>query len=221
MLSFVRKALFFNLICLCVIGMANAADSRSKSTNIQKCQDASGGWHYGRTAADECAQSKVIEMDKRGLTRKVIAAPPTEGDLKKRQQMEEERHREEQRAAEQKRRDQVLLGMYGHEDDIILVRDRKLTQLEYSIKANEDTVAALRSALKRLEAQAADEEKSGKGVSDQTAMGIKRTQAQIANHESVIGSKREEQKTLREQFAADLERYRELKNQHSAAPAAK
>ena len=221
MVAFPKKALLFSLICLCAAGVASAAGPKSKNTNIQKCQDAAGTWHYGRTAADECTESKIIEMDKRGLTRNVIAAPPTERDLKKRQQMEEEKQREEQKIAEQKRRDQVLLGMYGHEDDIILVRDRKLTQLEYSIKANEDTVAALRSALKRLETQAADEEKTGKGVSEQTEMGIKRTKAQIANHEAVIAAKREEQKTLRAQFAADLERYRELKHSASAPPATK
>jgi hypothetical protein len=213
---FMRKTLLLCLICLPVAGTASAADAK-KSTKIQKCQDASGAWHYGRRAAEECTASKIIEMDQRGLTRKVIAAPPTELDQKKREQIEAERQKEEQKLADQKRRDQVLLGMYGHEDDIILVRDRKLSQLENSIKATEDTLTALRSALARIQAQGAEEEKSSKGISDQTAMGIKRTEAQIANHEAAIATKREEQRSLREEFAADLVRYRELKNPPSTS----
>ena len=31
----------------------------SGASSIKKCQDATGKWHYGDTAADECARSKV------------------------------------------------------------------------------------------------------------------------------------------------------------------
>ena len=205
-MSFIRKTLFLSLICLFVAGTAIAANKKG-STKITKCQDASGTWHYGRTAADECAQSKIIEMDKRGLTRKVIAAPPSERDLEAHQLREEERKKEEQRLAEQKRRDQVLLGLYSHEDDIILVRDRKHRELENSIKATEDTLTGLRSALTRMQAQAADDKKSRKS--------IERAKVQIANHEAAIVAKRKEQHVLRDQYTADLERFRELKTRQS------
>jgi hypothetical protein len=47
---------------------------------IKKCKDATGRWHYGDTAAEECAKSKITEMSDEGTTKQVIAAPPTEGE---------------------------------------------------------------------------------------------------------------------------------------------
>ena len=47
------------------------------------------------------------------------------------------------------------------------------------------------------------------------------TRAQIARHESLIADKRQEQEAMRKQYAAELERYRELKKQQVAGPAKK
>ncbi|HJW80631.1 MAG TPA: hypothetical protein VJ396_00170, partial [Acidiferrobacterales bacterium] len=62
---------------------ASAADDK-KGGRIKKCQDAAGKWHYGDSADEDCARSKVIELDTRGIQRKEIAAPLTEAELKAR-----------------------------------------------------------------------------------------------------------------------------------------
>jgi len=59
---------------------ASAADDK-KGPRIKKCQDAAGKWHYGDSADEDCARSKVIELDTRGIQRKEIAAPLTEGEV--------------------------------------------------------------------------------------------------------------------------------------------
>lgn len=194
---------------------ATGAEPETKA-KIKKCQDATGRWHYGDTAADECARSKVTLISDQGVKRKEIAAPLTDAELKKRAADQTA----EQKAREQAKRDEILLSTYAHEADIIYVRDRKLAQLEQSIKASEETVNSLKAALARQEAQAAAEQKSG-GVSEQTAKGVEQTRAQVQKHEAAIAQKRQEQEALKTQAAADLERYRELKSgpRRAAAPA--
>ena len=181
---------------------------------IKKCKDATGRWHYGDTAADECAQSKVTVMTDEGTTKKVIAAPPTAQELKERETRQEIEEVEHKKADEQARKDALLLSTYGAEDDIIYIRDRKIAQVESTIKASEETLKSLRAALARMEAQAVDESKSG--VDKSTAKNIEQSKAQIARHESVIGEKRQEQEALRKQYSDELQRYRELKKQQSA-----
>jgi predicted RNase H-like nuclease (RuvC/YqgF family) len=105
------------------------------------------------------------------------------------------------------------------EDDIIYIRDRKIAQIEASIKASEETLKPLRAALTRMEAQAAEESKDPKAA-EATAKNIETTHNQIARHEGVIVAKRQEQEALRKQYAEELERYRELKRKSPAAPAA-
>jgi chromosome segregation ATPase len=198
---------------------AHAADT--KGVRIKKCQDAQGKWHYGDTADEQCARSKVIELDTSGVKRKEIAPPLTEAELKAREATRAEDERLKKEAEEQKRRDDQLLATYALEDDINLTRDRKLSDLEAQIRFSQETLNSLRKSLERVQAQAAEEQRGGKAVTPQTAKTLSNNQAQIAKHEAVIEKMRKEQDAVRAQFKTDLERFREIKRkQTSAAPAA-
>ncbi|MGA9031906.1 MAG: hypothetical protein WB402_05235, partial [Sulfuricaulis sp.] len=212
-----RNKLVFALIlalglCLPVMGLHAA----SGPTTIKKCKDATGQWHYGDSAAEECAKSKVTVMSEEGTTKKVIAAPPTEQELKEHEARQETEAAEKQRAADQAKKDALLLSTYGGEDDIIYIRDRKIAQIESSVKASEETLKNLRAALARMEAQAADESKGNKAADQTTVKNIEQTKKQIARHESVVAEKHKEQEALRKQYADEMERYREIKKSQAA-----
>jgi hypothetical protein len=199
-------------LCLPVMGLHAA----SGPTTIKKCKDATGQWHYGDSAAEECAKSKVTVMSEEGMTKKVIAAPPTEQELKEYEARQETEAAEKQRAADQAKKDALLLSTYGGEDDIKYIRDRKIAQIETSIKASEETLKNLRAALARMEAQAADETKGNKAADQTTVKNIEQTKKQIARHVGVVEEKRKEQETLRKQYADEMERYREIKKSQAA-----
>lgn len=192
-----------------VVFSSQAAD---KGHTIKKCRDATGQWHYGDTAAEECAKSKITVITEQGTTQKVIEAPPTPQELKEQEGRRETEAEEKKQAEDQVRKDTLLLSTYGTESDIIYVRDRKIAQIESQIKASDDTLKSLRGALTRMEAQAVDESKGGKeGADKTTAKNIKQTRAQIMRHEAVIATKRKDQESMRQQYAKELERYRVLK----------
>ena len=203
-------------LCLPVMGIHAAS-----GPTIKKCKDATGQWHYGDSAAQECAKSKITVMSDEGTTKKVIAAPPTAGELKEHEARQETESAEKQRATDQAKKDAVLLSTYGGEDDINYIRDRKIAQIETSIKASEETLKSLRAALARMEVQAVDESKGDKAADQSTVKNIEQTKKQIARHEGVVAEKHKEQEALRKQYADEMERYREIKkNQAAKAPAA-
>ena len=197
-----------------------AAEAAETSKTIKKCQDATGRWHYGDTASAACATSKITVMSDEGVTKKVIAAPPTEQELREREANQEAQEAAKKKADDQAKKDALLLSSYGVEDDITYIRDRKIAQIEATIKASEQTLTPLRAALARMEAQVAGEGKSGKP--DETALkNIEMTKAQIARHEAAIADKRKEQAAIRVEYDQDLARYRELKKQpQNKAPVA-
>jgi len=200
---------------------ATAADDAKKGQRIKKCQDAAGKWHYGDSADEQCAQSKVIELDKRGNQRKEIAAPLTEKELKAREQNREQDEQARKQTEEQKRRDQQLLATYAIEDDIILTRDRRISDVDSQIRAGQETLKSLRTSLTRLQAQAADEQRGGKQVSPQTARTLSNNEAQIGKHEALIEKMKKDQDAMRAQYQSELERFRELKRRpQPTAPAA-
>jgi hypothetical protein len=213
------------LICLLTLslllpGTGAHAAPKSSGVSIKKCQDATGKWHYGNTAAEECSRSKVTVITEKGTTKSVIAAPPTEAELKEREAQRETVEAEQARATERARKDKLLLSTYGVEDDIIYIRDRKIAQVEASVKASEETLKPLRAALARMQAQATEESNDPKAA-EATAKNIETTRNQIARHEGAIATKRQEQEALRQQYTEELERYRELKKKAPAAPVSK
>ena len=203
-------------LVLCVFG----AQAIQAAQTIKKCQDATGRWHYGDSAAEECAKSKITVMNDEGITKKVIAAPLTEQELKERAENREAQEAAQKKAEEQAKKDALLLSSYGVENDITYIRDRKIAQIDASIKATEQTLTPLRAALGRMEAQVADESKSGK-PDEATVKNIEMTKAQIARHEAAIADKHKEQEAIRAEYDQDLTRYRELKKQQqNTAPTA-
>ena len=189
-----------------------------KGTRIKKCQDGAGKWHYGDTADEQCARSKVIELDTRGIQRKEIAAPLTDAELKAREQNREQVENARKQAEEQERRDQQLLATYALEEDIVLTRDRKISEVEMQIRAAQESLISLRSSLTRLKAQAAEEQRTGKTVLPQTAKTIANNEAQIAKHETQVQTWKKDQENMRTQYETELLRFRELKRKQVSAP---
>ncbi|MDH5632250.1 MAG: DUF4124 domain-containing protein [Gammaproteobacteria bacterium] len=175
------------------------------ATKIKKCQDEDGMWHYGDRAAAACAKSKIIEMNTDGTKTGEVAAPPTVEELKV---LEEQQKRDEERKkaeAEQARQDALLLSIYGHEKDIIYVRDRKIAQVEHSITANKETLTTLEKTLERQQKQKVEEDS------------LEHTRSQINRVKGAIDAKRVEQKDIEAHYNKELVRYREIKASQAAA----
>ncbi len=208
------------LVISLVIGVSAFAADDKKGPRIKKCQDAAGKWHYGDQADEQCAQSKVIELDRQGVKRKEIAAPLTEAELKAHAEKQAEEEKAKKLAAEQRRQDEIMLATYAVEADITLTRDRKLADVDTQIRSSEQTLKSLQNSLKRLQTQAAEEQRGGKPVSAQTTKTIANNEAQIAKHESLIKKMQKDKEAIRVQYDAEVIRFRELKSKQVAAPAA-
>lgn len=212
------RAFVFACNVLIGIGLVGSALSTSFAAppvakdkgKIKKCQDAAGKWHYGDTADAECSQSKIIEINKRGIETKEIAAPLTGEERAAKKLDQAEKEKEAQLAAERKRKDKILLSSYTNEADIIATRDRKLAEIDVQIRGSQATLKNQQDALARLQAKAKVEE-SGKPRSGQTLTSIAKTEAAIVKQQAFIQTKQQEQETVKQQFQADLDRYRQLR----------
>ncbi|MGW8248583.1 MAG: DUF4124 domain-containing protein [Acidiferrobacterales bacterium] len=204
---------------LCSIFLAAFATSAQAGT-IKKCKDESGQWHYGDDAAAACANSKVIEMNNRGMTEKVIDAPPSASDLDEFRKKQLAAEKAKEAAAEQAKHDKTLLDTYAVEDDIIYARDRQVAQLNNSIQSGEETLKSLTAVRDRMRAAATEEKESKGKVSNSTMNNLQRAEKQVEQHTENLQKKRKEVQAIRARFEADLTRYRELKGIKSPVPPA-
>lgn len=200
-----RQTIIISVLCLAFALDAAAAE---KSTRIKKCQDGKGVWHYGDNADEACAKSKVTVIDDKGLTRKEIDAPLTDDQLQERERNRAAIEAEQKAKAEQAKRDQLLLATYGVDDDINVARDRKLAMIDAQIKTIEATLKTLRATLARMKAHAEQEQKTGKGNEQAD---IVKTEAQIKQQENSLVARHQEQESIKQRYAEELKRYREIK----------
>lgn len=198
------------LLLAVIASIAGQPAFAADAPRIAKCKDANGVWHYGDTAADECARSKVTVINNQGVSVKEIAAPLTRAELEARERKKAQDDVERQSAEERMKRDRQLLASYGHEDDIMLARDRKLADVRAQKSTIESTLETLRATLTRMQTQAAQEQKGGK-VSEQAQANIAKTEQQIAKQEAALLEREKDKELIKQRYEADLVRYRQIK----------
>ncbi|MBU1225268.1 MAG: DUF4124 domain-containing protein [Gammaproteobacteria bacterium] len=196
----VRRTAFSLLAAsLLAAGMAQAA--------MYRWVDGNGRVHYSDTPPTTYQKSGGAELNKQGL---VI----------KRTQSEAERQAEAERLAEQKRIqaerdkqaqiDRALTQTYTTEAEIDLARDRALEHHKLAIKGAQIRGEAVDKNLADLRARIARVEKAGRkvgqGLQDQLAQANKESQ----DLKRIIQNNEAAMETVREKYAADKARFREL-----------
>jgi hypothetical protein len=197
----------FACLGLCLIG------SIAFTQPLFKWIDEEGNVHYGDHVPPEYANRDRDILNSQGITVGSERGALTDEEraaLERRAAEEEQRRLNEQAIA---RRDQMLLATYLSVEDIEELRDERIELLASQIRVTEQYLASLNKQLDALEREAARHEsaKSGQGIPADLEHELSRTKASIALYEENLTRTRIEQQQVRETFAADIERFIELK----------
>lgn len=150
---------------------------------------------------------RVVEVKERAKTKAEIAEIERLAKLKE---------IEDAKLAEQKKKDDILLKTFSTERDINMLRDSKVNVIEGIITVTNSNNKALKKKLEKLQKKAANIERSGKKPPQNVVDDIKTIELRLKNNNDSIKEKRDEQKSIREKFDADLKHFQELKNKKTA-----
>ncbi|MHB0919056.1 MAG: DUF4124 domain-containing protein [Thiobacillus sp.] len=169
--------------------------------------DGNGRVHYSDTPPTTYRKSGGAELSK-------------QGNVIKRTQSEAERRAEAERAAEQKRiqaqqnkqaqLDRALTQTYTSEAEIDLARDRALEHHRLAIKGAEIRSKAVDANLAELKARIANIEKAGRPVSPNLKEQLDQASRESLDLKRTILNNEEAMLQVREKYAADKLRFREL-----------
>lgn len=189
------KALSIVLAVLLFSGSAGA------QVTITKCQDKDGNWHYGDFAAESCDRdSKITEIDERGVRVRETRPPPTQEELDAKIEAERQARLEAEREAERQRKDEQLLHTYDSAKAIERARDEHVAALDREMESYRLFKQALideKAALKNDDAEASDER-------------IGNLDEQIRQYDRAMDKLQNERRSTVEQYDSDLERYHAL-----------
>lgn len=169
--------------------------------------DGNGRVHYSDTPPTTYRKSGGAELSK-------------QGNVIKRTQSEAERRAEAERAAERKRiqaqqnkqaqLDRALTQTYTSEAEIDLARDRALEHHRLAIKGAEIRSKAVDANLAELKARIANIEKAGRPVSPNLKEQLDQASRESLDLKRTILNNEEAMLQVREKYAADKLRFREL-----------
>ncbi len=189
----------------------------SANAAIKCWTNSEGVRECGNTIPPEYSQQSSKTINERGMTIETQERALTKEELAIVQQREEEERRlvqaEEKKQKEQATADRVLLSTFLSEDEIIGARDRKLLLIDGNIEITNVTINKLNDDLQRERKKAANYERKGKTVPEATLKELESLERQVKNKQDFILAKEAEKEVIREKYARDLERFRELKLQ--------
>jgi hypothetical protein len=180
---------------------------------MYKWTDAQGNVHYGDRIPPEYAEQEQRRLNEQGVTVEVKERAKTPEELAEERRLAEIKAAEEERRRRQQAQDRILLDTFSNEDEIIMTRDGKLNAIDAIVRVTEDRIESLRSRLTELTTRAANLERGGKVVPDTLHQDIRSARQQIENNQAYIAQKEREQQDIREQYEADIQRFRELMRQ--------
>jgi Domain of unknown function (DUF4124) len=174
--------------------------------------DEQGIIHYGDSVPPQYATKEQTLINRQGVVVRRMEAQKTPEQIAADARVQEG-------VVRQKQHDSFLLTTYTSVKDIEALRDLRLDQLKGQRVAAEQYVENLHSRLSALQTRARNfkpysPRDDARRMPDDLAEDLVRTMNELHSQSNVLVTKGEEESTLRAQFQADIERYRELHANH-------
>lgn len=202
-----RKLLVLSITALTIMMATPAVDAQER----YRWRDDNGSLRISDRIPPDAAGKRIEVLNARGMVVRVIEPKKTEEELAEAARQKELAEEEERKREAQVRRDRMLLDSYTTAEEIERRRDNRLAQLETYIRVSTDSVANLEAVLEDLESQAKRHTDAGREVPAELSGRIESTKIEIADNQAFLEAREHEQAQIREQFDADLERFKELR----------
>ncbi|QSA96778.1 DUF4124 domain-containing protein [Methylococcus sp. EFPC2] len=172
--------------------------------------DEQGKVHYSDQVPPEEAKRERARLNEQGRRVERVEAAKTPEQLAREKQLKLWRTEQTRLLTEQHDRDLALLRSFRNEEELQRALSSKLETIDAQIKVVISNRQRQEQYLQSLQQKAAGLELQGKPVNKVQRDNIEATRRQIAIHQGKIGSLENEKKLINDQFARDLQRFRNL-----------
>ncbi len=198
----VRNTAYSLIVLAACMGTAQA--------QMYRWVDGNGRVHYSDTLPQNYQQTGAAEMNKQGT---VVRRTQSEAERRAEIERQAERLKLERQQAERARLDRALIATYTTEAEIDLARDRALEHHKLAIRGAEIRAKVVDTNLSELRSRIASIEKSGRPVSPELQSQLSQVYKESLDLKRTILNNEEAMEKVREKYAADKARFRELSAQ--------
>ncbi|BAO43952.1 DUF4124 domain-containing protein [Thiolapillus brandeum] len=196
------RVLFISILLACT--------SLTAEAKLYKWVDENGNVQYSDKIPPTAVKKSHEQLDKHGLVVEKKERAKTPEEIAEEQRVRKLQLETQRRLEKQRAKDRVLLSTYRSEDDIILARDGKLATYDAQIRITYNNIDRLKDRLAYQKKRAASLERQGKLIPRQLQVSIDNTRREINQNYASILRQEHGKKKIRESYAMDLKRFREL-----------
>ncbi|MDO8926933.1 MAG: DUF4124 domain-containing protein [Sideroxyarcus sp.] len=179
--------------------------SVNAEAKLYKWVDKNGQTHYGETIPPEYANRDTKLLEKGRVTER------NDGFDVKLQQESKVDPEISRAAKEAKRHDEALLNTYSNEKEIDLSRDRNLLQVEARVNSYTTMLKSAKESLDGLYKERDALTQKKRKIPQSLTEDITEGEALIAKRQKELDTSQKEMDGVKARYAADKQRYRELK----------
>jgi uncharacterized protein DUF4124 len=208
-----RLVLLLGGAALAAACIVHAQQPSSKGAIAYRWVDEQGVVHYGDHIPPQYANQERAMLNREGVEVGKLEAQKTPEQAAK-------DAREHAAQFRQRQHDAFLITTYTSVKDIEALRDVRLDQMRGQRAAAEQYVESLRTRLAALQTRALNfrpysSNPTARRMPDDMAENLVRTVSELTTQSHALALETEEENSLRQQFQADIERYRALHTIHS------
>ncbi len=122
-------------------------------------------------------------------------------------------------AERQAKEDALLMRLYSTPEDAERARERRLQEIRGIISLKQGKIQALSAQIQEVSGQAANIERAGRQVPDEMLEKIQKLRSNVRDLQAEIGQNEQEIKGTERDFAAKIERLRQLVKKRAATTA--
>ncbi len=174
--------------------------------------DDQGKVHYSDHVPTEHSRNARSQLDERGLEVERTEAAKSAEEIARNRELEKLREEQQRLIERQRAKDLVLLRTFRTEDDILMARNGKLTAIDTMIMITRSNIRSMKERLTDIQQSAADLELQGRKPSINLVKDIESTRLQLKDSYASIIRREEGKEQIRNAYAKDLTRFRNLKN---------
>jgi len=211
-----RHRPFFWLFAVLLLSLLPGVEPMAET--LYRWTDDQGRVHYTDAIPPAAAQQRRALLDNRGIQTQQIDPIKSKEELIRQQELGRMRAEQERLKQEQAKQNAVLLDLYGSEEEIRMAREGKIAALDGVNQITRVNIQRLKVRLERMQQDAADAERSGRGVAKALLERIEATRQQIKQSFEALIEREQQKAQINEKYLADLQRYRTLKKLDQREP---
>lgn len=182
----------------------------TNSGNAYRWVDNNGQVYYSDKVPPQHAKLRRTKLNNRGITVGVTEREKTRAEVTREQELAKLRAAQQQLLEEHKSKDRSLLRTFRSTKEIDDTLKAKLSTIEVLTTVTMANISRLEERLQEEEKKAAERERNGKTVPDWLLENIFGLRRQIDTNHKKINKLEGQKLAMKNKFAADLERFRDL-----------